>query len=75
MSMYASESYRRCLEEEKQEKDAKRQVSDLKDYTIFHAVVETKEKKKGNLDVAGFYSNHDCVNNFAYYVNLNMAVF
>jgi hypothetical protein len=34
------------LEKEKQEKDAKQQMPDLKDYTIFHAIVETLEKKE-----------------------------
>lgn len=35
-----------CLEEEKQEKDAKQQVPNPKNYTIFHAIVETLEKKE-----------------------------
>jgi len=34
------------LEKKKQEKDAKQQVPDPKKYTIFHALIETLEKKE-----------------------------
>ncbi|MGQ9460087.1 MAG: hypothetical protein ACUVRA_02500 [Candidatus Bathyarchaeaceae archaeon] len=34
------------MEKERQEKDAKQQVLDPKSYTIFHAIVETLEKKE-----------------------------
>jgi len=40
-------SFRRDVGREKQEKDAKQQVHGPKNYTIFHALVETMEKKGG----------------------------